>query len=285
MRTRKQRPLVEEKTTAMPSSSPASTERFSSRVEAYLKYRPHYPEEIIPALRKLTGLDPAHVIADIGSGTGFSAELFLRNGNRVYGVEQNEAMRTAGEAYLASYKNFRSVAGTAEATTLPNASIDLILAGQAFHWFKLDEAYREFKRILRPGGWLIILWNDRQTDTTPFLVEYEQLLLEFGTDYTVVNHRNFELRSAPDSNITHSNRERTREFFHGNPIHELEFENIQRFDLEGAKGRLVSSSYVPESGDSMYEPMLRRLHEIFERHAINGMIEMRYTCLVYAGKL
>lgn len=269
----------------MPPPSQAATERFSSRVEAYIKYRPHYPEEIIPALQKLTGLRPSHTIADIGSGTGFSAKLFLQNGNPVYGVEPNEAMRAAGEEYLVAYQNFRSITGTAEATTLPNESVDFILAGQAFHWFKHDEAYREFKRILRPGGWVIVMWNDRQTDTTPFLVEYEKLLLDFGTDYTIVNHRNFELRSSPDSNITHSNATRTRDFFHGNTIHELEFENIQYFDFEGVKGRLLSSSYVPDADDPSCEPMLARLKEIFDRYAINGTIEMRYTCLVYAGKL
>ena len=156
--------------------STLSTERFSSRVKAYLKYRPHYPKEVIYALRERTGLRPNHIIADIGSGTGFSAELFLENGNFVYAIEPNAPMREAGEHYLANFKNFRSMDATAEATTLPDHCVDYIVAGQAFHWFKFDLAYAEFKRILKPGGWIVILWNDRETNTTPFLIDYEALL-------------------------------------------------------------------------------------------------------------
>src|SRR5436190_3249393 len=159
-----------------------SAERFSSRVEHYLKYRPHYPKAIIAALQEYTDLSPKHVIADIGSGTGFSAELFHDHGNLVYGIEPNQAMREAGERYLRAYKNFRSIDGTAEKTGLEDRSIDYIVAGQAFHWFQFDPAYREFQRILKPNGWLVILWNDRETDTTPFLIDYEKLLLKFGTD-------------------------------------------------------------------------------------------------------
>ncbi len=265
--------------------SARSTERFSSRVEAYLKYRPHYPSAVIETLREATGLASNHIVADIGSGTGFSAELFLANGNLVYGVEPNAPMRQAGERYLATWKNFRSIDGTAEATTLADRSVDYVVAGQAFHWFNLDEAHREFKRILRPRGWMIILWNDRQTDSTPFLKEYEKLLLDFGTDYVLVNHRNFELRSSPDSNITNSNARRTQDFFHGSKIHEFHFENIQCFDYEGVKGRLLSSSYVPDASDPNHDAMLARLKEIFDRHADRGNVEMRYTTLLYAGQL
>ncbi len=249
-----------------------STERFSSRVEAYLKYRPHYPREIIYALREKTGLRPNYSIADVGSGTGFSAELFLENGNFVYAIEPNAPMREAGEHYLATYKNFRSIDGTAEVTTLPDHSADYIIAGQAFHWFKFEEAYEEFKRILKPVGWIVILWNDRETDTTPFLIDYEALLQEFGTDYNEINHRNFDS-------------EKVRAFFRGADVIEMEFENIQRLDYDGVEGRLLSSSYVPNVGDAQYAPMLEQLHTIFDRHTKNGKIDMRYKTLLYAGQI
>ncbi len=214
-----------------PSTEHSPTERFSSRVGAYLKYRPHYPPEIIPLLRDRIGLLPSHVIADIGSGTGFSSELFLENGNRVYGVEPNEPMRKAGERYLAAYKNFCSIPGTAEATTLPERCIDCIVAGQAFHWFNLPMAYAEFQRILKADGWAIILWNDRQLDTTPFLRDYEALLQEFARDYNEVNHHNFDA-------------EKLRTFFTGNMPLEVSFENTQTLDYEGLK---ADCSHPPTS--------------------------------------
>src|ERR1041385_6863394 len=146
-----------------------STERFSDRVENYVKYRPHYPREILTALEQLAGLTPTCALADIGSGTGISAELFLEYGNAVYGIEPNNAMRKAGEAYLSRFPKFKSIDGTAETTMLSDASVDLIIAGQAFHWFDVERSRTEFKRILKPGGWAALFWNDRQTDTTPFL--------------------------------------------------------------------------------------------------------------------
>ncbi len=265
--------------------SSLATERFSSRVEAYLKYRPHYPREVIYALREETGLRTNHTIADVGSGTGFSAELFLENGNFVYAIEPNGPMREAGEQYLATYKNFKSIDATAETTTLPDRSIDYIIAGQAFHWFDLARAYTEFQRILKPGGWVVILWNDRETDTTPFLVEYEQLLLDYGTDYVEVNHRNIIITSSPDANIDSSNSKRTIDFFHGKPVLEMKFHNNQLLDYAGLEGRLLSSSYVPSVGDAQYQPMLNRLRQIFDTHNLNGKIDMLYRTLLYAGQI
>jgi len=251
-------------------SSP--TERFSSRVEHYIKYRPHYPKEVIFALQEDAGLLPNHIIADVGSGTGFSAELFLDNGNFVYGIEPNQPMREVGEHYLRSYRNFLSLDGTAEKTGLDDRSIDFIIAGQAFHWFKFEEAYKEFQRILKPNGWLVILWNDRQTNTTPFLLDYEQLLLDFGTDYTEINHRNIDSQKV-------------RDFFRGKPVMELAFDNVQVLDYDGVEGRLLSSSYVPGAGEANHDAMLATLRTIFDKHAVNGTVDMRYTTLLYAGQL
>ena len=263
----------------------AATERFTSRVDAYRKYRPHYPNAVIQALREQTGFRVSHVIADVGSGTGISSELFLESGNFVYGIEPNKAMREAGEEYLSTYKNFRSVAGTAEETTLPDRSVDYIIAGQALHWFDVDRASNEFGRILRPGGWVVILWNDRETDTTPFLREYEKLLLDYGTDYVEINHRNVVIRSSPDSNIPSSNGKRTVNILRTDTIVERRFDNVQVLDYESLEGRLLSSSYVPNPEAPNYEPMLLRLREIFDRNAVNGKIEMRYQTLLYAGQL
>src|SRR5256885_16806379 len=157
-------------------------QRFSNRVADYVRYRPGYPPAVLDLLRAECSLRPGHVIADIGSGTGLLSELFLKNGNRVYGVEPNEAMRQAGEEYLAAYDGFSSIEGSAESTTLDDASVDFVTAGQAFHWFQQEAARTEFRRILKPDGWIVVAWNDRQMET-PFASAYEDLLVKYGTDY------------------------------------------------------------------------------------------------------
>src|SRR5271170_7373092 len=145
-----------------------ATQRFSSRVDNYVRYRPGYPSEVLDLLKKTCGLTADSVIADVASGTGIFTRILLENGNRVFGVEPNADMRRAGEEYLASYERFTSVAGTAEATSLPDHSVDIVTAAQAAHWFDRAKARAEFVRILKSGGWAVLIWNERQTDTTPF---------------------------------------------------------------------------------------------------------------------
>src|SRR5260370_28650994 len=127
-------------------------QRFSNRAADYVRYRPGYPSELLDVLREECGLRPGHVIADIGSGTGFLSEPFLKNGNRVYGVEPNTEMRPAREEYLAAYDGFSSIEGSAESTTLEEASVHFLTAGQAFHWFRPAKTRRGFRPILRPPG-------------------------------------------------------------------------------------------------------------------------------------
>lgn len=251
----------------MESADP--TRRFSDRVEDYVRYRPGYPEEAVAALATGVGLTPRSVVADIGSGTGISAEPFLRLGCTVYGVEPNREMRLAAERLLAGYRGFRSVEGSAEATGLADASVDLAVAAQAFHWFRPEPARRELHRILRPGGRAALLWNRRRTESTPFLRAYEELLQRFGTDYARVDHR----RVGADA---------LRAFF-GGDFRSLSFPSEQRFDLEGVRGRLLSSSYAPAAGHPDHEPMLRELERIFREHEENGAVRFEYDTEVHFG--
>jgi len=247
------------------------TTRFSSRAENYLKYRPHYPYEIVDYLKKESVLNDKSLVADIGSGTGFSAELFLKNGNRVYGVEPNKEMRGAGEKYLSSYKNFISIEGTAENTTLEPNSIDIITAGQAFHWFNFTKTRDEFRRIAKPDGYLVLIWNVRQFIDSGFGVDYEKLLTEFGTDYKEVEHKTITTRDYDN-------------FYPGN-YKTANFQNKQMLDFEGLKGRLLSSSYAPDENNPNYAPMIKRLKEIFDKHRENGTVRLKYTTEVYYGKI
>ena len=210
----------------MPASN--ATSRFSDRVENYIRYRPGYPLEALLALKSECGLSPQQAVADIASGTGIWTRMLLENGNPVFGVEPNPEMRQAGERLLARFPKFTSVTGSAEATTLPDQSVDFVTAAQAAHWFDREGARREFVRILKPGGWLVLLWNERLTDSTPFLREYEQLLLTYGTDYEDVRHEHTS--------------DAVNEFFDPAPFQERVFEMQQEFDYAGLEGRLLSSS-------------------------------------------
>jgi SAM-dependent methyltransferase len=249
-----------------------STTRFSSRVDAYIRYRPGYPREIIPLLECECGLTADAVVADIGSGTGILSELFLKNGNRVYGVEPNRGMREAGERLLAAYPGFVSVAGRAESTTLADASVDLVTAGQAFHWFDRPVTRREFARILKPGGRVVLVWNVRRKETTPFLRAYERLLLSYSVDYELVDHDN-----VTDAVIA--------EFFRPNTVAMRSFETRQVFDYAGLEGRLLSSSYVPEADHPNHAPMLAELRAIFSAHQEDGAVRLDYDTKVYFGRL
>ncbi len=246
--------------------------RFSSRVENYIRYRPSYPPTVIELLREKCNLTAASIVADIGSGTGILSEMFLRNGNLVYGVEPNREMREAGERLLAAYSNFKSIEGAAEATTLEGASVDFVTAGQAFHWFRLAEARAEFARILKPGGWVVLIWNERRTEGTPFLKDYERLLQTYGTDYQEVTHKYGE-----ESPIG--------PFFSPQEFHTANFENQQVFDFESLRGRLLSASYTPEAGHPNYQPMLDELERIFQLHQTENRIVVEYDTNVYYGHL
>lgn len=247
-----------------------STQRFSTRVANYVRYRPGYPATILPYLHERCQLNPGFVIADVGSGTGLLSRLFLENGNRVYGIEPNREMREAGETLLQECDRFISVEGTAEATTLPDQSIDLVTAGQAFHWFDPDRAKAEFQRILNPPGWVALIWNARRTDSS-FGEASEELIKTFSTDYEIADHRRVDDRIL-------------NPFFGGNYTMQS-FDNAQSFDYEGLKGRLLSSSYIPEAGHPNYEPMLVALRELFEAHQVDGQIQFEYNTEVFVGSL
>lgn len=249
-----------------------SKQRFSNRAADYARYRPGYPREALDVLRTWCGLKPEHVIADIGSGTGLLTKLFLENGNHVFGVEPNAEMRAAGEEFLRSHKNFTSIAGSAEATSLPDDSVDFVAAAQAFHWFDLEPTRREFQRILKPHGRVIIVWNERLLDTTPFLRDYEALLHRFGTDYARVHE------SYPRA-------EQMLAFYSPNEFTSHSLPNAQEFDFDGLCGRLRSSSYAPAPGHPQFGPMMEELQRVFAAHQENGVVRMEYRTHVYTGML
>jgi SAM-dependent methyltransferase len=246
-------------------------DRFSARAADYARYRPGYPSGILSTLRAECGLAPESVIADVGSGTGLLAKIFLENGNVVYGVEPNRAMREAAEEFLGSFPRFRSVEASAEATSLPKSSIDLVTVGQAFHWFDVDATRREFGRILKPAGWVAVVANGR-LNNTPLHREYERLLQTYGTDYDKVA-------------ATYPNHQKMEEFFQSAPFFEKAFPNEQIFDYAGLRGRLLSASYAPPEGHRNHEPMLADLKGVFDRLQQNGVVHFGYETKMQYGQL
>ncbi len=248
-----------------------STKRFSSRVKFYIRSRPKYPLALLRFFQDELKLTPQRPVADIGSGTGFLTELFVRNGNPTFAVEPNTEMRLAAEELLRNSRNFHSIVGTAEATTLANSSVDFITAGQAFHWFDRQSARREFIRVLRPGGLVCLIWNERNCQTA-LGREYEALTREFQTDATT-NRRQDAASPAV-----------LAEFFSG-PFQTRQFDNPQSLDRAGFVDRLNSSSYMPLPDDPRHAAVLQAAIRLFDAHQQNGSIVIAHDTHLYYGPL
>lgn len=246
------------------------TQRFSSRADNYARYRPGYPPEVVTCLRVECGLTPAWDVADVGSGTGILTRLFLENGNRVYAVEPNEAMRREAERDLAGFDKFVSVAGQAEATTLPERSVELVAVGQAFHWFDAAASRIEFARILRPDGVVALVWNARAYEGDPLMAAYEGVLAAYGLGYHAVNHRSH----AGDLEALFANGYTFRAFSHARLL-----------DFAALWGGFLSASYAPLPDDPHYEPMRAALRGVFEAHQRDGLVTFRYDTHLYYGRL
>jgi len=252
----------------MTNSDP--TQRFTRRADHYARYRPTYPPAVIDCLRDECGLSPAADVADVGSGTGILTRLLLPHARRVYGVEPNAAMRAEAERSLAGEANFMSVDGRAEATTLSDLSIDLITAGQAFHWFDVEPTRQEFRRILRPGGMVALVWNRRDQRRGGFAEMYEALLDEMASGYRMAR------RTALPDDLDVL-------FATGHEARQFEHERLMDFDT--VQGALVSASYAPLPGDTRYDPIMTRLRTIFDTHQKAGHVLLPYETQLYFGRL
>ncbi len=256
----------------MPRQATGPTARFSDRVDDYRRYRPDYPSAAIELLGEACGLRPGSTVADVGAGTGIWTARLLGSGARVFAIEPNRAMRRAGREQLPEGDRLRWLAGTAEATGLPDASVDLVTAAQAFHWFDRRAARAELRRVLKPGGWMAVIWNERRKRATPFLAAYERLLLDWAIDYERVDHARIGRRELEP-------------FFAPAALGEARFDNRQTLDLAGLEGRLRSCSYAPPPDHPGHRPMMAAARRIFERHQRHGRVTIDYDTRVYYGRL
>lgn len=246
------------------------TQRFTNRADNYARYRPTYPAAVLNCLRDECGLGPGTEVADVGSGTGILTTLLLERGATVYAVEPNGAMRAAAEAALGASPRFVSVDGRAEATTLADASVDLVTAAQAFHWFEPVATRAEFRRILRPGGRVALVWNGRDESGGGFAADYEALLDDYARDYRQVR------RDARLGNI---------DILFPDGYERRTFHHERRLDYESVYGGLLSASYAPLPGDPRHEPMIARLRAIFDSHQQEGFVVLPYATNLYYGRL
>lgn len=254
-------------------TTPASAARFSDRVEDYVRFRPGYPPALLAWLHDDQGVPRSARVADIGAGTGISSRMLLSAGHPVIAVEPNAAMRAAADRWLsADHPGSRTVDGTAEATGLESASVDLVSAAQAFHWFDTDAVRAEWQRLLVPGGQVLVYWNSRLLEASPFLRGYEQLLLDFGTDYRAVAER-------------YQSDAQMHAWFAGGLQASARFANVQMLDLAALRGRLLSSSYAPMAGDPRHAPMLDALRALFTAHARDGQVAFEYQTRAFLGTL
>jgi SAM-dependent methyltransferase len=261
---------------------PDNTHRFTGRAADYDRYRQRYPaEEILARLREWCGLTPKQLIADIGAGTGMLAEVFLANGNRVLAVEPNldmrDQLRSSVENHLgAPMPQLEIIDATAEATTLPDASIDIVAAGRAFHWFDKDRALAEFHRILKPQGWITLIAADRDRDSKdpnyrPQIQAYEDLMAAHGIDYTRVVRCGYRSYDSMDS------------FFDGD-LHQAQISGLRSLDRESFSGHARSLSATPPAGHPGYAAFEKALDEYFDVYAADGILTMPTICWITAAR-
>jgi SAM-dependent methyltransferase len=248
-----------------------ATDRFTGRAGHYARHRPLYPAALLETLVADAVLRPGDLVADVGAGTGILSELLLRNGNAVVAVEPNASMRDGLAPLQRAWPSLRVTGGTAEATQLAQASVNIVVAGQAFHWFDPVPAKREFARILRPGGRIALVWNVRDKTSTPFLRGYEAMLDRYAPEYA-------RLKAGPiDLPVLEA-------FFAPGGFEARNFPHHTVYDLAGLEGLLCSTSYAPQPGDASHASMRAELGRLFAANARDGAVTMQYQTQLFFGR-
>lgn len=223
------------------------TTRFTQRAADYARYRPTYPPEAVDAILGGLGSRPTITVADIGAGTGISSRWIAGAGVRVIAIEPNASMRQVSLPHpLVEWRDAR-----AEATGLPDASVDVVLSAQAFHWFNPTEALAEFARILRPRGRFALVWNEGDR-SDPLTAAYYEAVAAAAGDAPVLKVRGVS-REFWDTPLFREQRE-------------LTFSHKQVLTEDGLVGRALSASYVPREGPRA-EQLMAALRAAFHRHA------------------
>ena len=248
-----------------------NTQRFTGKAEAYERFRERYPvAEVLTRLKDWCGLQPQWAIADVGAGTGMLAEVFLQNGNPVIAIEPNEEMRLACQRMKSRWPQLDVTEATAEATGLADTSVEMVAAGRAFHWFDTQPALAEFRRILKPGGWVALVSAGRTDADTEQAHDFERLLVERGNDLSYAR-------------ATYRVHDKLEDLFID--LHQAEILGEQRLDWETLQGFTQSLSIVPRPGSPKFEAFEAGLRTHFEHFSHDGILTVQTTCWISAGRL
>ncbi len=249
-----------------------TVERFSGRAEANERYRAQFPAALMGRLQALCGLSAEDTVADIGAGTGMLAERFLEHGNAVIAVEPNDEMRARCERLAERYPRLRVIGASAEETTIAEGSVDLIAGGRAFHWLARPRALREFARILRPSGWVVLVGSHWTGDGPAVEREYEEFLLSRCVDYQRVS----------DAVLT---MEELHAMFAAESVRVEALHVEEALTFEALLGRTESLSVTPRRDDPRYGPMHAALEAYFARHERDGVIRRVMSYRLICGRL
>jgi ubiquinone/menaquinone biosynthesis C-methylase UbiE len=243
---------------------------FSPKVADYAASRPDYPAALFDALREAGPLPPGAVVADIGAGTGLLTQGLLAQGYDVTAIEPSAAMRAAADQALREFAHYRSAAGTAEHTPLPDASVDLITAAQAFHWFDVDAARAEFLRVLKPDGQVALIWNDRVL-SDPLHTALNALFAKYGGPKL-------------DALLAHEDRGNVCAFFGATVPQQWSWPHAHQLDAAALQSLVFSRSYMPDKDSPVGQQACADVREIFERLADDGVVAVRYTTVAMLGR-
>lgn len=244
-----------------------NTKKFSGKAEVYRKVRPTYAPELMIFLAKEWGVGPGTMVADIGSGTGIFTAQLLDLGATVFAVEPNADMRAIAEADLGDRDGFFSVDGTAEATGLPENSVDFVSAATAFHWFDPILFKQECARILKPGGKVALVWNWNELNEEVHQAR-DLVYRKYCTGFVGFSGGH---KSQPE----------IKEAFFDGQMGVLRFPNPIEYDKERFVGRLLSSSYSITDENPDYQAYRSELEDIFDRLSVDGFISMPQETVLY----
>jgi SAM-dependent methyltransferase len=246
--------------------------RFTGKAAEYARYRERYdPDVVLPLLREWCGLLPDWSVADIGAGTGMVGDLFRTNGNRVIAVEPNAEMRTACASLHTADDRYTVLEGSAEKTGLPDASVEMIAVGRALHWFDVDRAFREFRRILKPCGWVAILACGRAEDGREENVTFKQLM---------------QTKTGRDQNLEPllTVYRQLNALFAGGQFHHAEVPGEMQLDWDALRGLTLSLSHAPMPGSAEFPAFEGELRGYFDRFAHDGRVMMTAKTWLSAGQ-
>ena len=247
-----------------------NTERFTGVSPIYDKYRPGYPKAILDILSAEISFSVKDIVADIGSGTGKLSSLFLDNGNIVYGVEPNDKMRSEAERKFQTDRKFISMKGSAEKTGLDEKSVNLVAAGQSFHWFNQSLAKIEFKRVMQPGGHVVLIWNTRRPEGSPLNAGFEDICIHYSNGYHGSGSLGLDEKTI-------------RSFFSADFVYRsIKFSQV--LDFDGLLGRYMTASYSLKREDPLFPEVVERMQDIFKKYSRDNRVELLYDTEIYIGK-